>query len=176
VCGLLALLFATALPASALAGDVQLIEQKIKAGLIYNFLKYTQWPATAATAATTVCQFGGDAFDGHLAPMAGRTVNQSAIEIRVALTANDAAGCSLLFLPADKKATWSDLKKALAGKAVLTVSDFGDFTAAGGMIEFTRDDDRIGVRINVDAVAAAHLTVEDRLLKLASAVHASPER
>ena len=160
---------AIAAPGRASEG-LQLAEQKIKAGLLYNFLKYTAWPQSHPIVA--VCLFGGDPFDGHLAPMNGRTVNQSTIEVRAIETVDQARTCALVFVNAERKALWPELKAALGGKDVLTVSDFDGFTSAGGMIEFTHFDERVGVEINVDAVTAAHLTVEDRLLKLASAVRA----
>jgi hypothetical protein len=53
---------------------------------------------------------------------------------------------------------------------MLTVSDFQGFADAGGMIEFTRIENKIGVKIDTVAVMAAHLQVQDRLLKLANAV------
>jgi hypothetical protein len=172
---LLALLLAAALLTPAYAEEnVQLVEQEIKAGLLYNFLKYTQWPpehAQQANGDAVVCLFGGDPFNGHLQPMAGRTVNQHGIEIRNVHTLQEIDACSLLYIHADEKANWPQLQKALAGKDVLTVSDFGGFAESGGMIEFTRVDNRIGVKINVDAVTAAHLAVQGRLLRLASTVH-----
>jgi hypothetical protein len=76
-----------------------------------------------------------------------------------------------LYVHEDQKSNWPHLEKALAGKDVLTVSDFDGFAESGGMIEFTRNDNRIGVKINVDAVTAAHLAVQSRLLRLASTVH-----
>jgi hypothetical protein len=42
------------------------------------------------------------------------------------------------------------------------------------MIEFTRVDNRIGVTINTDTVMAAHLMVQDRLLRLARTVNKGP--
>jgi len=155
------------------AERLQLIEQQIEAGLIYNFLKYTQWPAertARADAPIAVCLFGGDPFSGHLQPMAGRTVNQQTIDVRSVTRAADIAGCSLLFIHADQKQNWPELQKILAGKSVLTVSDFQGFAVSGGMIEFTQLDNRIGVLINIEAVMAAHLDVQDRLLKLARSV------
>jgi hypothetical protein len=167
----LALLFA-ALTVDARAAGVELAEQKIKAGLLYNFLKYTQWPAAEANGAAIVCLFGGDPFDGHLKPMGGRTVNQRVIEVREVAGTDELDGCALVFVRSEKKASWPQLLKALSGKDVLTVGDWDGFTAAGGMIEFTRVEERVGVLINVDAVSATRLTVQDRLLKLASAVRA----
>jgi hypothetical protein len=165
---------ALAMEAARAEENLQLIEQKIKAGLIYNFLKYTQWPQGSArqSGALVVCLFGGDPFDGSLQPMGGRTVNQRTIEIRTIGGAADASPCALLVVHVAKKSEWPQLKSALAGKDVLTVSDIDNFTAEGGMIEFTRIDNRIGVEINADAVTASHLVVQDRLLKLASAIHA----
>lgn len=169
-----ALLLAVAFTAPVLADEnVQLVEQEIKAGLLYNFLKYTQWPEGAQSAGgkVVVCLFGGDPFNGHLQPMAGRTVNQHAIEIRSVHSTQEMDACSLLYVHSDEKAHWPQLQKTLAAKDVLTVSDFDGFAASGGMIEFIRADNRIGIKINTDAVTAAHLAVQDRLLKLASTVH-----
>jgi len=174
-----AVLLAVALAAPAYAAEnLQLVEQQIKAGLLYNFLKYTQWPAERerAGAPIKVCLFGGDPFDSHLQPMAGRTVNEHRIEIAVARSVAEITDCSLLFIPADQKANWPELQKALEGKSVLTVGDFQDFALSGGMIEFTRTANRIGVVINTEPMAAANLQVEDRLLKLASNVRAAPGR
>jgi hypothetical protein len=85
-------------------------------------------------------------------------------------TAADIGVCSLLFIHADQKPNWPELQRTLAGKSVLTVSDFEGFAVSGGMIEFTQLDSRIGVLINTEAVTAAHLEVQDRLLKLARTV------
>ncbi|MBI1211824.1 MAG: DUF4154 domain-containing protein [Alphaproteobacteria bacterium] len=152
--------------------NVQLIEQKIKAGLIYNFLKYTQWPlgSRQITGPIVVCMLGGDAFDGNLQPIAGRTVNERAIELHEVASAAEAAPCALLVVNSARQSDWPQLKTALANQSIMTVSDFDGFATQGGMIEFTHEDNRVGVTINADAVATAHLVVQDRLLKLASAV------
>src|SRR5262245_56282381 len=59
---------ATALPAYA-AENLQLVEQQIKAGMLYNFLKYTEWPAGRMPTPgeqVVVCVLGSDPFGGHL--------------------------------------------------------------------------------------------------------------
>jgi len=171
---LVAALAATSLAPARADDNVQLIEQKIKAGLIYNFLKYTQWPQSSrqTQGPVVVCMFGGDAFDGSLQPMAGRTVNERTIEVRDIANAADAASCALLIINSAKRSDWPHLRTVLTGQSIMTVSDFDGFVAAGGMIEFTHADNRVTVTINTDAVAATHLVVQDRLLKLASAVRA----
>jgi hypothetical protein len=38
------------------------------------------------------------------------------------------------------------------------------------MLEFTRAQNRVGVMVNIEAAHAAHLEVQDRLLRLATVV------
>jgi hypothetical protein len=149
--------------------SIQLVEQEIKAGLLYNFMKYTDWPSDGPpelSAPMVVCLFGGDPFRGRLQPMVGRTVNQHVIELRQLQAIDELGMCSLVFVHADAKSQWPQLRMALAEKAMLTVSDFPGFADSGGMIEFTRIKNRIGVKIGAGAVMAAHLEVQDRLQRL----------
>ncbi len=148
-------------------------EQEIRAGLIYNFLKYTEWPPDrlAKDASMTVCIFGSDPFDGYLKPMAGRTVNQRSIAIRQVKKMEDTQSCHLLYVNAKVKEQWQELRSFLSGKSVLTVSDFKDFSKQGGMIEFGRKDNHIDALLNIDTIAASQLRVQDRLLRLVSVVH-----
>jgi len=177
----LLLLLAGGLPLGAQAGEgLQLHEQEIKAGLLYNFLKYIEWPPATMTrnpSTVAVCIFGDDPFDGYLQPMAGRTVNQRDIAVRTIHDFQEADACQLLYVNTDEKDHWPQLRKSLAGKGVLTVSDFGEFANTGGMIEFGRKDDHISVSLNINAVTAVGLHVEDRLLKLVTIVRpSSPQR
>ena len=107
--------------------------------------------------------------------MAGRTVNQREISVASVHSAAEARNCQLLFVNSDDKANWPQLRQALAGKSVLTVSDFPGFAEAGGMIEFGHRDDHISATLNLKAVQAAGLRVQDRLLRLVTILHAEGE-
>jgi hypothetical protein len=171
---------AVALASSAAAepgdeGGLQLAEHKIKAGLIYNLLKYVSWPPSAAdAAAATVCVFGTDPFEGSLEPMRGRTVNQREIALRRVNKISDTDRCHLLFVSAAERERWPQLSAFLSGKSVLTVSDFDHFAGSGGMVELGRADRHIEVSIDLQAVTAAGLAIEDRLLRLAHVIPARP--
>ena len=155
--------------------QLQLSEQKIKAGLIYNFLKYTEWPSekmARPAAPLVVCILGtGDPFDGYLQPIEGRTVNQRIIKLRHLSSTADAEGCNMLFIGSDEQAQWPALHGFLANKSILTVADFSGFSHAGGMIEFGTEDNRIQVWLNIEAVTSAHLRIYDSLRRLAKATN-----
>jgi len=172
-CGLIALLLVGSSSASLAEPqhNLQLAEQDIKAALLYNFLRYTQWPHPPAPGgAVLVCLWGRDPFDGRLAPMAGRTVNQRRIEVRPVRAEGELDTCALLFVNAEERANWPRLRTYLARRSVLTVSDYDGFARAGGMLEFAEVRNRIALRINVAAAEMADLQVQDRLLRLASVV------
>jgi hypothetical protein len=156
------------------ADNLQLHEQEIKAGLLYNFLKYTTWPAPSSSMA--VCVFGADPFEGYLQPMAGRSVNQMEITLHFVRDVQETGSCNLVFVNADEKGQWPELQKFLARRSILTVSDFEGFTDSGGMIEFTRRNEHVSVDLNIEAVTSAHLHVQDRLLKLVTVVHSGVVR
>jgi hypothetical protein len=165
IAGLLAI-SAAAAPATAQDSGLRLAEQAIKAGLIYNFLHYTRWPASRA-GPIQVCVYGDDPLEGRLDPIARRTINQRAIQLRNPRAASESSGCDLLVVSAGERQTWPQIRTALGDRAVLTVGDFEGFAESGGMVEFTHGRDHIGMRINVDALARAGLSMEDRLLVLA---------
>lgn len=145
-----------------------LAEQKIKAGMLYNFLKYTEWPDSDFSS-FSVCIFGDDPFNGDLSAMMERTVNQKRITLHFIKENTQATSCQLLFINKAEHVRWPELLNYLAKQAVLTVSDMRDFARKGGMIEFRRGYNRINVDINMEAVTAAKLKVKDQLLRLTSA-------
>jgi hypothetical protein len=149
--------------------EIKLYEQEIKAGLLYNFLKYTNWPEQTSSE-ISVCIFGPDPFDGYLRPMEGRSVNQRRIRILNIHSINELSECNMLFVSESGKPQWPDIRKSIAGQAILTVSDIRDFAQLGGMIEFGRKDGRISVNLNQDAVNDAELSVQERLLNLVTIV------
>lgn len=153
------------------AAALQLYEQKIKAGLIYNFLKYTEWPPekmSKDTPSVVICILGAhDPFNGYLEPIEERTVNQHPIRLRHVFGTEDTAACHLLFISEIEREHWSQLRRALADKNILTVGDFDGFANDGGMIQFGNKDNHIYVELNVNAISSAHLTIYNNLRRLA---------
>jgi len=175
----LAVFIAQCIPAYADEPPLQMEEQKIEAGLIYNFLKYTDWTPAKTEATSTpivICIFGKDPFNGYLQPIEERTVKQRNITIRHVDKIPETSRCHLLVVGTEKKELWPELHEFLASKDVLTVSDLSGFSDAGGMIQFSQRSDRIAMDLNTKAIAEAHLHVQDSLLRLGTIMnHSSRE-
>lgn len=150
------------------ATPLQLQEQKIKAGLVYNFLKYTAWRGKEGDN-IQVCIIGRDPFDGYLTPLQGKTAQQQSIHI-IYLNENSAIeSCHVGIIGEGINVALPALLNRLHSHNILTVSDIRGFTNQGGMIELsTGRDRRIHMYVNKGAIDAAGLEISERLLKLAN--------
>jgi len=158
-----------------------LYEQKIKAGLVYNLIKYTEWPKTPLTPPNqiknnynaptlTVCLFGDDPFDGYLTPLQGRTAQQSVISIIHATRITEMANCSAIIVHQSQRDQLPGLLEFLQGKSILTLSDIEKFAELGGMIELARQEEKIELRVNKNSLDNAKLVIDARMLKLAKII------
>ncbi|MCF8495593.1 MAG: YfiR family protein [Alphaproteobacteria bacterium] len=154
---------------------LRLQESKIKASLIYNFLKLTRWPENKKNALTDsslhVCLLGGDAFEGALYPLEGRTAQQRTIYIHELENVSDSGQCQLVFVNKNQEDILPEILNFLKKFKTLTVSDIEGFSRNGGMIEISRNEfHRLRLYMNGNAIEEIGLHVEERLLKLAEVV------
>jgi hypothetical protein len=160
-----------------------LYEQKIKAGLVYNLLKYTEWPQVSIAPKADnkvaenpgitklqICLFGDDPFDGYLSPLEGRTAQQATITIIHVTEVQQTEHCNAVIIHRNQAQQLNPLLQFLRGKNVLTISDIAKFAEQGGMVEMTRQDEKIALHINKESVDLAKLIIDARMLKLATIV------
>jgi len=85
-------------------------------------------------------------------------------------------GCRVAFVSASERGRLPRILQAVRGSSVLLVGDSPGFAAAGGMIQFQTQDNRIRFSINPDAAERAGLRLSSQLLSLATIIHDSSER
>jgi hypothetical protein len=163
------------LPRAVFAADsaLQLNEQTIKAGLVYNFLKYTTWPPDSSPhrkGSLIVCLFGAAPSNSYLQPLQGQTAQQAVISLVRKSGAGDMKECSVIFVDSDGEAQLPALLASIKGEHILTASDIDGFARMGGMVELTMVDKRVALFVNNKAVEAAGLSIQGRLLNLAKKV------
>ena len=149
---------ATALPR---AQDVS-TEYKVKAGFLYHFVKYVEWPPTVQ-GPLTICIAGRN----PLGTVLEETIKGESVEGRPLLTRvilEPESGCNVVFVPAGSATT--AYLRAAAGTPTLTVGETGAFAELGGMITFVVDRGKVRFAINREAVERAHLRMSSRLLRL----------
>lgn len=157
------------LPVSARADT--LTEDRVKAGFVFNFMKYVEWPPTALGGADLrVCSLGHQALSGELLQLQGRQVQGREVQMRAPMRPEEWRDCHVLFIPAGESQRAESLLRAVSRAPVLTVSDSADFTQSGGMIGLKLRAGRIRFDINQGAARRAGLNFSSQLLKLADEV------
>ena len=158
-------------------------EYQVKAAYLSNFGRFVEWPpaidpaqgsgeggSTGNAEPFNICILGADPFGPDLDHVvAGQKINRSRLAARRISKVQDAPGCRILFIgSSEDKRLKLDLA-ALENEAILTVSDFPDFTDRGGMIQFVLDGSHVRFEVNRAAAQHAGLNLSSELVKLAIA-------
>jgi hypothetical protein len=148
-------------------------ESAVRAALVYNFAKFTEWPGNvlAAGEMLSLCVLDDSAMAGELEELvANRTVGQRGLTVRRVRLDQSLLSCHLLYATGLDARRTSRLLELAGSAPILTISDDEDFAERGGIANFFVDGGRVRFAINVPAVQRARLQVSSKLLKLAKVV------
>ncbi len=147
-------------------------EYQLKAIYLFNFGKFVEWPANAASAQQNsfdICVLGRDPFGSILdTTLVGESVHNQRLAAKRVSNSHDAANCRILFVSSSEAARIRDILASLEKSAVLTVSDLPGFTSNGGMIQFVMRENKIHFEVNLTAADKAGLNLSSQLLKVAT--------
>jgi hypothetical protein len=145
-------------------------EYLLKAVFIYNFAKFTRWPADAWSSdrrSLRICSIGNDELSNALVRLHGRTLRDHPVIIEESKEPTNLDNCHVLYLASSLQQEMLEIVDSIRTKPILTISEQPRFANAGGMIEFYHIDDRIRFKGNLRTIRNAGLDLSSRLLKLA---------
>ena len=148
-----------------------LSEDKAKAGFIFNFTKYTEWPAATQTANhLLVCSLEASPLSGKLVSLQGQQARGREIRFQAQINPNELRDCQVLFISVNEMPRIESVLRTIAQHPVLTISDAPGFAQVGGIIGLKLRSGRIRFDINQGAARQAGLKLSSQLLKLADEV------
>jgi hypothetical protein len=161
-----ALLLATpAIPPSAAAG-----EYEVKAAFLYQFFSFVQWPEDTGGASGCIAIIGRDPFGSYLDDaVKSRSMNGRPLLVIRAQNGRDLGSCRIAFISSSEQKDLASILRKLP-PAVLSVGDMPDFCKRGGIIGFELSEQRVRIRINLEAAQRGRLQVSSRLLSVAKVV------
>ena len=167
-CAALALLLLMPLPAAA--QDVT--EPALKAAFIYNFAKFTEWPADVMSTAAPLhlCVLGDPAIGDALERVVqGRTLAGHGIEVSRAESAGPPrAGCHILYVSGVTAEQAASSSPASVTRRSSRSAMSSGFTQLGGMAQFFFKHGQLRFSVQVEAARRARLQISSRLLALAT--------
>ncbi|MES9992874.1 MAG: YfiR family protein [Candidatus Thiodiazotropha sp.] len=159
---------------SAYCDEQQSEENLVKAVFIYNFAKFTRWPADTWAmneAVLRICAVGDDEMVGALAQLNGKKVREHPVIVEPKGVTNNLHTCHLIYLARSRHDLTQVTTDHINSKPILTVSEIKDFSKQGGMIELYTINGKVRFKINLQTTRDAGLDLSSRLLKLAAEVH-----
>src|SRR5437879_6508503 len=128
VCSLLAGLAFFLMQASA--QEYRSGEYELKAAILFNLLKFVEWPASAYSSAevpTVLCTLGQDPFGSALNEYSGKGVNGRPLSVRRLQRDDDAHGCHLVYISSSERKVLTDILTTLKGGPILTLGEMDQF-------------------------------------------------
>ncbi|MCQ1550629.1 MAG: YfiR family protein [Candidatus Accumulibacter phosphatis] len=147
-----------------------LAEPQAKAAFVLNFARYIEWPERTFTSRASpllICLLGRDSIGGALMALQNRQVQGRPVAVRLLNGIDETGPCQVLYIGASEARRLTLVLRALAGQAVLTVSDTDGFIDVGGAIGIVQGDGRLQFEVNRDSLEQAQLRASSHLLKLA---------
>jgi hypothetical protein len=148
-------------------------EPALKAAFLYNFVKFTDWPAEAAPsdAAIRLCVLGDEAVGTALE----QTVKNRQVDghpLTMARVNLDGAlrSCHLLYVTGLDRRRSMQLMERVQGAPVFTVSDLEAFAALGGVGQLFVENGKMRFALNPASAQRAELRISSKLLALAKVV------
>lgn len=144
-------------------------EYRAKAGFLYNFIAFTEWPPRVSNT-LPLCVYGANPFGDELNALEGKTVNGRKLTIHYPGSLELLKSCRVVFVANSAIDGLSRILDTLRGEPVLTVSDSKGALDAGVGINMLVRQNKIAFEVNLAATRRADLSLSSKLLRLASEV------
>jgi len=151
----------------AVAQDVT--EPALKAAFIYNFARFTTWPADAPPGDSFIICVLNDAAVAQALQraVAGRSLAERPVVVTTVATAASKRTCRVLYVAGMPVTQVADVVAELREAPVLTISNIDGFASAGGMTQFFFEHGQLRFRIHLESAKRAGLQISSRLLIMA---------
>jgi len=148
-------------------------EYQVKAIFLFNIVQFVDWPPAAfadAQAPLVVGVLGKDPFGAYLdETFRGETASNRPVIVQRYRRVEEIETCHLLFISVSEARHLEQILARLKDRSILTVADGGSGRRGVG-IQFVTVQNKIRMKIDLEAASAAHLTISSKLLKLAEIV------
>jgi hypothetical protein len=152
---------------TAVAQDVT--EPALKAAFIYNFARFTTWPADAPPGDSFIICVLNDAAVAEALQRAvtGRSLAERPVVVTTVASAASKRTCRVLYVAGLPVAQVAAVVAELREVPVLTISNIDGFASAGGMTQFFFEHGQLRFRIHLESAKRAGLQISSRLLIMA---------
>ena len=159
------------LAAVLLVGYTQAQERpthEIHAAMLYNFIKYVQWPNESDGGDFIVGVLGEEnVFNTLKQWYDGKPKGSKKYVIKKLGSAAEAGDCQVVYIGKSKSKEFESIKTSVNGKSVLTITDGNGLGQKGSCINFKVIDGKLKFELNQATVTSSNLKVSSQLSSMA---------
>src|SRR6266498_3946449 len=149
-------------------------EYDLKATFLYHLAQFVDWPPKAFPTEETplvIGILGTDPFGKVLDEIIqGEVIKNRKLTVERYRVVEEVKNCHILFISQSEAGHLDQIFSSLKARNILTVGDTEGFAQRGGIVRFRTENNKIRLRINIDAAKAANLTISSKLLRAAELV------
>jgi hypothetical protein len=156
-----------ALFASSVAMAQERPEHEIYSMMVFNFVKYVQWPADDSKEFVIAVVGNSEMYNTLNTWYGGKTKGSKVYVIKKFKDAAELTDCQVVFIDRSKSGEFEAINEKVKGKGTLVVTDRNGLAARGSCINFKKIDDKLRFELNQKAIEAANLKVSSALMSMA---------
>jgi hypothetical protein len=143
-------------------------QYKVYAGLMYHFVKYTQWPAAKPEIILGV--MGKTSLNTEIMVINGKVAGTSKIIIKEISDVAEVANCQMVFIPSNLSGKFAEIAAIAKQHNTLIISDSPGASKGGIIINFFEEDSKVKFEISNKNAQACGLKISSDLQKLAKVI------
>jgi hypothetical protein len=141
---------------------------EIHAAMLYNFIKYVQWPNESDAGEFVVGVIGDEnVFNTLKTWYDGKPKGSKKYVIKKLASPAEAGDCQVVYIGKSKSRDFEAVKTSVTGKSVLTITDGNGLGQKGSCINFKVIDGKLKFELNQAVVGSANLKVSSQLSSMA---------
>jgi hypothetical protein len=152
----------------AIASAQERPTHEIHAAMLYNFIKYIQWPNESEPGDFVVGVIGDEnVFNTLKTWYDGKAKGTKKYVIKKLSSAGEAESCQVVYVGKSKNKEFENIKTSVTGKSVLTITDGNGMGQKGSCINFKVIDGKLKFELNQSTVTGSNLKVSTQLSSMA---------
>jgi YfiR/HmsC-like len=141
---------------------------EIHAAMLFNFVKYIQWPNEGEGGDFVLGVMGDEeVFNTLKTWYDGKPKGTKKYVVKKLSSAEEASACAVVYLGKSKSREFENIKNAITGKPVLTITDSANLGQKGSHINFKVVDGKLKFEMNQASLSGSNLKVSSQLASMA---------
>jgi YfiR/HmsC-like len=140
---------------------------EIHAAMIYNFMKYIQWPDDGGSEFVVGVLGEDNVYNTMKNFYEGKPKGAKKYSIRKLSDISEVGTCQVVYIGKNRSKDFDNVKNAIGSKPILTITDSINLGKKGSCINFKVVDDKLKFEINQASMNSATLKVAGQLSSMA---------